>query len=228
MTRQLIQISHDEECPQFKLKKISNKKPNLEETVPQREYSAQIITFQSETKPFEIFVRKSKKITLSRIMPNLDPKNGKSSYFNTEKLKSADMSNPENVFLMFLPSFSMLTPFHVMAIKEEYKQFNKIASQLDEQAFENFFCQKKYLDKIKSMFVYTLENVYSFEANAIEKFYCQLDLDVDEEEDADEEDEEFITKTRQNTEKIESYMLRIKDYILSDSKFIKHRSLIVY
>ena len=171
---------------------------------------------------------------LARIHQDIDTESGKTSNFDVTKLseKIARLKDADALFVfeMFLPCFSMLTPLHVLAVQKQVDLFNSIANRIDDIMFAAFMKRGDLLAKIRDMFIFTLEHVYSYEANAIEKFYCQLDLDLDEEEEDSEENQcdlEIAMVTRLNCGKIQNYLCIIKEYVLKEPDFSKHRHLLI-
>ena len=118
---------------------------------------------------------------------------------------------------MFLPNYSMLTPFHSLVIENEFELFNKLVAKIDTQLFEKLVNEKQHFERIKEMFIYILENVYSYNLDAIEMFYCRIELDLD---DCDED-----KQVLDNCEITKKWLHLIRDEIFKDEKFKNHKEL---
>ena len=123
------------------------------------------------------------------------------------------------MFHLFLPNFPMQTPLHKLFMDESFYLFNRIAEQINDISFNQFFDYKQhfYLEKIRKMFVFILENVSSYDKNAIERCYCKLQL-------ASDAKQEISNEAKMNMNKIEAFLWRIKGYI---SKGFYHSELLI-
>ena len=111
----------------------------------------------------------------------------------------------------------MLTPFHSLVIENEFELFNKLVAKIDTQLFEKLVNEKQHFERIKEMFIYILENVYSYNLDAIEMFYCRIELDLD---DCDED-----KQVLDNCEITKKWLHLIRDEIFKDEKFKNHKEL---
>ena len=124
-----------------------------------------------------------------------------------ENLKLDNSKNKfETIFFLFLPQFQMETPFHYLLSKEKYHIFDSIAEQIDTKLFDEFLNhENNYLEKVKLMFIFILENVNSFYLDAIKNFYCSFVYSYDE--------SDLDKSTLENVEKIEGYLQRINRHL---------------
>ena len=168
-----------------------------------------------------------KQAKLNGIDEEIDMNGGNSKFLRctdfeklTENLKTLKTSvSSEMLFNLFLPEFKMETPFHFILLKEKFCLFNNLVDQITECHFNDFFEYDNhfYVEKIKSMFIFILENVNAYYPGAVELFYCTLSYD-----DSDENDE--LTN---NVEKIQKWLKRIRNYLFEDKKFSEHSAFIV-
>lgn len=142
------------------------------------------------------------------IHKSIDSLTGNSKCFDAITLQNFKIVSAEDVFLMFLPNFSIDTPFHHLLINLNFDLFNKIAEEFENnfQIFKEFLQNEELIEKIIDMFIFILENKHSFAKGALQNSYCQLffdgnhfgydydDSDIDEEDPDFENDDVFIQK----------------------------------
>ena len=171
---------------------------------------------------------------LQEIEENIHIKSGKSLFFREcqykDLIKKETFSN-EDMFHLFQPEFLMETPLHSLLLKYDYASFNCIADKINETLFDEFFDYENnfYINKIKLVFIFILENVHAYYLAAIEQFYSTLHNDCDTDEDDDESDEyndETKQKLIRNIQKMQDYLKKIANYICSDQILSKHSGLI--
>jgi hypothetical protein len=107
---------------------------------------------------------------------------------------------------MFLPNFSLDTPFHHLLININYDVFNNLAKELETnfKMFTEFLQNDQFIEKIAEMFIFVLEHKKSYAKEALKNKYCHLFFDgnqfdqYDDDSGVDEEDFEnddlFIEK----------------------------------
>ena len=133
--------------------------------------------------------------------------------------KKAMLNDPNDLLVMFLPNFSMLTPFHMLLNRNRLALFNESALKISDTMFAEFFRNNAMLSKIRDMFIFALEHVFSFELAAIDMFYCRLELNMDE------KSKDFRI-TKENCEKMQCFLRQIRDYILKEPLFINHKYIL--
>ena len=179
---------------------------------------------------------------------------GSSNYFDVIQLKNFKTVNVEDVFLMFLPNFSMDTPFHYLLMNCNFNLFNNIAEEFERnfQIFNELLEDGELIDKIIDMFIFILENKLSFPKEALKNTYCHLyfdgnhfgydydDSDFDEEDSDFEDDDAFIQKltkkkfsttgstTRKNMFFISKLLKKVNDKIQSSIKFSNNTNFNVF
>lgn len=129
---------------------------------------------------------------------------------NLRELENYNIQTPDDLFLLFLPDFSMSTSLHFLIITESFQTFNRIVNQIDKNLFDEFL--KKYPKKIKNLFIFILEYINTYPIKAIKNIYCNLPLD--EEDLMDENDELF-----KNVLIVRKFLNRINEKIISKEIF---------
>jgi hypothetical protein len=71
----------------------------------------------------------------------------------------------------------METPFHSLLLDNDFDLFNKIVNKF--QINEEMKFEENFLEKIKEMFIFILENIYSYDTETIENSYCNLSIDME-------------------------------------------------
>ena len=106
-----------------------------------------------------------------------------------------------------MPNYLMEIPLHYLLTDDNFKLFNKIVDQINEENLGDFLNPvNNYLTKIREMLYFILENVCSYEIVTIEKSYFSLDYDgVDEDLDG---------TTKGNMGKVRNILNQMKKTIL--------------
>jgi hypothetical protein len=146
---------------------------------------------------------------LKSIDSSLNKDDGKSNLFDVEILNNFQV-NQQNVWLLFLPNFLMETPFHYLLDNSELPIFYKISNDISDDMFEQFL-NSEYLEKIKNMFIFILENKYCYPLYSIKYNYSTLYF---ENEDYDEDDD----NGDENIEKINNYLDKINEKLCESFK----------
>ena len=94
-------------------------------------------------------------------------------------------------------------------MNDEFELFNKLVAKINDENKDDFFNRSNdYLKRIKEMFYFILENVCSFEMDAIEMSYFKLEYDGAK--------ENLDTITQKNIEKVETILKQMKAIIYQD------------
>jgi hypothetical protein len=150
---------------------------------------------------------------LDLIHNSLNARTGCSKLFDKKDLEDYQISSSSDLFLLFLPNFSLHTYFHYLLINNNFELFHKIASNLEE-FFQDFISNDVYIDKIIEILAYILENVTIFPKSAIKRLYCSLNYDSNNEFEDDDE-----IKLVKNVEKVTKYLIEIEELIQKNPKF---------
>ena len=121
------------------------------------------------------FVFKEKKLH-QNIHSSIDVFSGRSEIFDIEDLEKIAI---DDMFLLFLPDFSMRSPFYYFLSDEKFKLFHKLAEQVTEEMFREFINNDVYQNKIFDILVYAKEYRNGFPLSDIENHYCDLSYDED-------------------------------------------------
>ena len=186
------------------------------------------------------------------INETIDFLTGNSKYFDIVTLKNFKIVNLEDIFLMFLPNFSLDTPFHHLLININYDVFNNLAKELETnfKMFTEFLQNDQFIEKIAEMFIFVLEHKKSYAKEALKNKYCHLFFDgnqfdqYDDDSGVDEEDFEnddlfiekllkknFSTKgsiTRKNLYFISKLLMKVQDKIQNNIKFSTNTNFNVF
>ena len=137
---------------------------------------------------------------MREIHPSLDTLWGDSKFFNVNEIINCNFENTDHILLLFLSSFSFSTPFHYLIANFKFKLFNDLMDKI-ENNLENIIklieCDQ-FIEKIVAMFIFMLENNYSYPKHALENYYCDLIYErtyfdnYDDDEDFSENDDEDI------------------------------------
>ncbi len=88
------------------------------------------------------------------------------------------MLGRENGLLhLFLPNYLMETPFHSLLLDNDFDLFNKIVNKF--KINEEMKFDENFLEKIKEMFIFILENIYSYDTETIQNSYCNLSIEME-------------------------------------------------
>jgi hypothetical protein len=100
----------------------------------------------------------------------------------------------------FYPIF-FSTPFHRLLDNNDFKVFNDLADKIEnnlEDIIKLIACDQ-FIEKIATMFIFILENMFSYPKNALEDSYCSLfyernyfDDEFDDDEDFSENDDDDL------------------------------------
>ena len=118
------------------------------------------------------------------------------------------IENGEDLYLMFLPSFSLETPLHYLLANEEYELFNKLTESI-KKSFESFINSDTYINKIVDMLIYILEHVSLYRWGALEEIYCKLPFYVSCDYDSEDENENYVN-IYENVSTIEMFLNKIR------------------
>ena len=145
---------------------------------------------------------------MKSIDSSLNKDDGKSNLFDVEILNNFQV-NQQNVWLLFLPNFLMETPFHYLLDNSELPIFYKISNDISDDMFEQFL-NSEYLEKIKNMFIFILENKYCYPLDSIKNNYSSLYYENDDDDDDETEDK--------NIQKINNYLNKINEKLCESFK----------
>ncbi len=146
----------------------------------------------------------------------INPKSGRSELFNKEKLEVLKIEKCNDLFLLFLPNFSMHTPFHFLLTNGYYEIFNRLSNSIGTDMFNDFMKQTKNIKKIIDMFNYIHENVSIYPKKAIDMNFCVL---TQHDEDDCGEDDDTGKTTRLNIIKIEEFLMEINKNVQENLYF---------
>ena len=133
-------------------------------------------------------------------------------------MKEYKITKYQDLFLLFLPTYSMITTFENMLAGEHFDTFNEIVPQI-EQFFEAFILDELLLEKIIEMFIFAYDYFWQ-NPNKIVYKYCDLMCDsshLDYLEDG--ERERCLNELRNNYIKVKEYLLKIAEWIKRQDKF---------
>ena len=97
-------------------------------------------------------------------------------------------------------------------MEPNFKLFNNLIENINSTTFDAFLIANggEYINKIKSMFYYTLENIVTYSVESITTDYCDPDYEILSPYDN-------LTEQDENNIKIfENYCVTIKDLILKE------------
>jgi hypothetical protein len=167
-------------------------------------------------------IDEAKEKQLKKIFESLDPNRlGASKLFNENIMEEYKITKYEDLFLLFLPTYSMCTTFQYLLTGEKFETFNKIVPQI-ETYFEQFILDERLLDKIMQMFIFTFDFIWQNPNKIINK-YCKLMYEpsqVDYLED--DESDECLKELHINSVKAQDYLLKIAQWIQKQDKFSSH------
>ena len=149
---------------------------------------------------------------MSLIDGEINPENGLSKYFDVKVLEKLIVENVEDIYHLFMPDFNMQTPLHKLLMEPNFKLFNNLIENINSTTFDAFLIAngEEYINKIKSMFYYTLENIVTYSVESITTDYCDPDYEILSPYDN-------LTEQDENNIKIfENYCVTIKDLILKE------------
>ena len=92
-------------------------------------------------------IDEAKEKQLKQIFESLDPNRlGASKLFNENIMEEYKITKYEDLFLLFLPTYSMCTTFQYLLTGEKFETFNKIVPQI-ETYFQQFILDERLLDR---------------------------------------------------------------------------------
>lgn len=163
------------------------------------------------------------------IHESLNAKYGESELFNIEKLKNYKIENTSDLLLLFLPNFSIETPFHFLLLYNNYTIFNDLVESVGKHFMEFINCEI-HINKIMMLFVYILEEHCTYQLNAIRESYCELPFDMEfldfndpidfYEYDNDSDQDKLSKKVRENRMKLKIFLNEIINKILKNDSFV--------
>ena len=161
----------------------------------------------------------AKEKRLKNIFEPLDlHKFGASELFNDNIMKEYRITKHQDLFLLFLPTYSMFTTFQNMLTGEHFDTFNEIVPQI-EHFFDKFISDEPLLEKITEMFVFTYDYLWQ-NPNFIIHSYCNLLCDpshLDHLED--DESVRCLNELHNNYIKVKEYLLKIAEWVKKQDKF---------
>ena len=143
---------------------------------------------------------------------------GASKLFNDNIMKEYKITKHQDLFLLFLPTYSMFTTFQNMLSGELFDTFNEIVPQI-EKFFETFISDEPLLEKIMEMFIFAYD-YFGQNPNKLVDEYCDLMCDpshLDYLED--DERERCLNELRNNYIKVKEYLFKIAEWIERQDKF---------
>ena len=109
----------------------------------------------------------------------------------------------------------METPFHSILADNNFSFFNEIVKKIKPNHV--MLLEKNNLDKIKDMFVFILENIYSYDMSTMKSSYCNLN-----DECTNGEIDEI---TSENIKLIKKLLEKIKEHI--SKELISHKEFLL-
>jgi hypothetical protein len=106
----------------------------------------------------------------------------------------------------------METPFHSLLQDDNFDLINEIVKRFQLKVETKF--DEDFLKKIKEMFIFILENIYSYDTKTIESSYCNLtyEMEIDE-------------ATSENIKIIKTLLTDIKNSI--SNHLVNHREILL-
>ena len=139
-----------------------------------------------------------------------------------EKLEEYQITKIEDLLLLFLPNFSLSTPFHFLLVHNNFKIIKKFVNSIEKLDFNVFLNNQSLIDKIIEMFEYILEEYNRYPKDCIKKSYCELPIDYDYYDYDEQENETEIEKmNRENSSKVKEYLTKITEKIVNNDSFNK-------
>lgn len=167
-------------------------------------------------------IEKAKEKRLKNIFESLDHRRlGASELFNDDIMEEYKITKHQDLFLLFLPTYSMCTTFQNMLSGEKFDTFNKIVPQI-EQYFEQFISDEQLLEKIMEMFIFTYDYIWQNPNKIIHK-YCKLMYEPSNVDYLDDDDSvRWLKELHINFIKAQDYLLKIAEWIQRQDKFSSH------
>jgi hypothetical protein len=116
---------------------------------------------------------------------------------------------------LFLPNYLMETPFHSILADNNFIFFNEIVEKFKPNY--NMLLERNILDKIKDMFVFILENIYSYDMSTMKTSYCISNDECT--------DDEIDQTTSENLKLIKELFEKIKENISKELQ--SHKELLL-
>ena len=116
---------------------------------------------------------------------------------------------------LFLPNYLMETPFHSILADNNFIFFNEIAKKVKPNF--DMLLERNILDKIKDMFVFILENIYSYDMSTMKTSYCISNDECT--------DDEIDQTTSENLKLIKELFEKIKEHISKELQ--SHKELLL-
>jgi hypothetical protein len=113
---------------------------------------------------------------------------------------------------LFIPNYLMETPFHSLLLDNDFDLFNEIVNKF--QINEEIKFDENFLEKIKEMFIFILENIYSYDTETIQNSYCNLSIEL-----------EIDQRTSNNVLIVTKLLADIKNFLFKH--LVSHREILL-
>ena len=129
--------------------------------------------------------------------------------FDAYKQNEIKITCADDLFLHFLPDFSVHTPLHYLVEEENVEKLNFIVNQITQDMFEEFLNNADYINKLKTFLDYLYEYEYHFSHDLILLIYARIDDLLSLQIVDEEEDEKDFTEYERNVLKFQKFLQRI-------------------
>ena len=164
---------------------------------------------------------------LNSIDESIDIISGDSKLLNYEDIEKHEINKAEDLFLLFLPNFSFVTPFHYLLSNQFFSVSNKLVDTINKgDLFKKFITNEDLINRIIEMFVYILNEKGRYPLSCIKEIYSDLSQDFDHEENEWETPEEKII--RENCLQVEFFLNEIVEKILKNKSFTERKEFNTY
>jgi hypothetical protein len=130
------------------------------------------------------------------------------------ELENFKISSANDLFLLFLPNFSMRTPLSYMISNSYVDIFYRLYPEIV-KCFSDFVSNQHLIEKIINMFIYIFQYKIKYPNSSIKIYYCGLGYDGNYFEDDDENESEFLEKAN----KIKDLLKEVEQIISKNPKF---------